>query len=276
MSEKFEFSVQEHLSGQRLDQIIPGSIPSLSRRKSRKVIDLGGVFVDGKRVKQASRKLRTGQKVKVTVGTTMAVVKNAPEHRVVFEDQQVVVVVKPAGLHSVPTLESDKGNLQWQLAQSRESLWTIQRLDLGTSGLLVFAKTELAEQSLSQQMKERKVNRRYLGLVAGQLTGEFSCDSAIGGKEAFTTIVSRKVIGDVTLIEATLQTGRTHQIRIHCQELGYPILGDKTYGGPSWKFAHHALHAHQLSFDHPSTKKRVEFESPWGLLEKYESLDVIT
>ena len=260
---KYKFEISNESQGKRLDQAIPFHVEELSRRKARKLLQLGAVFVDGKRTKVASRQLRKGQEVVVTVSESQDRVDQVPQHEIIHEDKDLLVVNKPAGLHSVPTPESDQGNLEWQLKQSRSQLWTIHRLDMATSGLLVFAKSKAALKILNEQMLKRAIERVYHGLVEGCFEREHTERTPIGGKEAVTHLQPLQSWADKTLVEARLETGRTHQIRIHCANIGHPILGDKKYGGPRWSKPYHALHAHTLSFKHLDGTQ-CHFSTPWS------------
>src|SRR5262249_4053528 len=144
---KFEVASDEN--GLRLDQVIPRHVAGLSRRKARAVIDLGGVFVDRARVKVASRPVRTGQTIELTVGAALDRAEEAVrEPTIVHVDEQIIVVDKPAGLVTAPTPESDRGDLLDQLGKKYGEVYLVHRLDLPTSGLLVFARTRDANKKL--------------------------------------------------------------------------------------------------------------------------------
>lgn len=294
-AQKVEFRVSDADAGRRLDQVLAARVPELSRRKARVLLDIGGVFVDRARVKVASRKMRRGQLVEAHLGgalerATKRVGRRArdrdaealPAHRVVFEDDDIAVVDKPAGLLTAPTPESDRGNLADALARERDGrrVFVIHRLDLGTSGLLVLAKTEHANKVLSERFRTHELSREYLAVVAGRVAPERAAPAGstpgadtitvrepVRGRRAVTHFQVSEPIGAVaTVLRARLETGRTHQIRLHCQFLGHPVLGDRRYGqrsNGSWpEPPRMALHAAALGIVHPRTGATMSFESP--------------
>ncbi len=204
--------------------------------------------------------------------------------RIVHRDPSFAVIDKPAGLvvhpapsHSGPTLVDELGDL---LAggEDPERPGIVHRLDRGTSGLIVVARSEEAHRNLSAQVRRREVERAYLALAEGRLgsrTG--TIDAPIGrasrrrhrmavsgasAREARTHFEVRELLGSETLLEARLETGRTHQIRAHFSAIGHPLLGDATYGGPlRYGLERQFLHAHRLSFAHPVTGERLRFSS---------------
>jgi 23S rRNA pseudouridine1911/1915/1917 synthase len=272
---KQQFTVREDDAGKRLDQLLAARIPELSRRKARVLLDIGGVFVDGARVKVASRKLRAGQSVEAHIGgaldrATKEVGRAArdrdeatlPSHSVVFEDKDLIVVDKPSGLLTAPTPESDRNNLAAMLGD----VYVVHRIDLQTSGLLVFAKTGSANRALSERFRVHDVERAYLAAVAGAFPAERErLDRAIGGRRALTHFAIEEDLGGrATLLRCRLETGRTHQIRLHCQHLGHPVLGDPRYGERfDFDPPRMALHAAALGFVHPRTGETLQFRSEW-------------
>ena len=277
MSEKIAFVVEAEDEGLRLDQILARRVPGLSRRKARTLIDLGGVFVDRARVKVASRPLRTGQRVEANVGGALERAHGTgaaarereeaelPPYAIAFEDDDVIVVDKPAGLVTAPTPESDRGNLLDLLSRRGSKVWLVHRIDLHTSGLLVFAKTELANKALGARFAAHDVEREYRAVVAGAPTDQ-TIDRPIAGKRAVTHVRVLERFAEATLLAATLETGRTHQIRIHLAGLGHPVLGDNQHGGEVARRVRPApprlaLHAAVLGFAHPRSGAPVRFES---------------
>ncbi len=271
---KTRFEVTAEDAGLRLDQIIPRHIGGLSRRKARAVIDLGGVFVDRARVKVAGRQLRPGQIVEVVVGGAIERTGETPlEPAIVHVDDHVIVVDKPAGLVTAPTPESDRGDLLDQLGRRFGEVYLVHRLDLPTSGLLVFARTRAANKALGEAFKTHDVDREYRAIVVGEIAAAQTIDRPINGKRAVTHVTPIELLprgstGPATLVAARLETGRTHQIRIHLAGLGHPVLGDRQHGGElertfEPRAPRLALHACLLGFTHPAAPHdRVQFTSP--------------
>jgi 23S rRNA pseudouridine1911/1915/1917 synthase len=264
------FEVAPDETGLRLDQIIPRHVPGLSRRRARAVIDLGGVFVDRARVKVAGRVLRAGQIVEVNVGGALAAAASdepvlAP--RIVHHDDHVIVVDKPAGLVTAPTPESDRGDLLDQLARQFGEVYLVHRLDRPTSGLLVFARTREANKRLGDAFKRHDVDREYRAIAIGEVTAQI-IDRPIDKRRAVTHVEPLATLGGgvATLVRVRLETGRTHQIRIHLAGIGHPVAGDRTHGGERERAflprpPRLALHAMVLGFTHPATGERARWES---------------
>ena len=274
------FTVTAEDNGLRLDQMIARHVPDLSRRRARLVIDLGGVFVDRTRVKQASRQLRPGQVVEVNLGgafdrATPALGADArardaeelPKYDIVFEDDDVVVVNKPAGLVTAPTPESDRGNLLDLLSRraGASKAMLVHRIDRPTSGLLVFAKNDEANRVLAQAFVIHDIEREYRVVVVGAYGGPATIDRPILDKRAVTHVTTLETFANATLLSARLETGRSHQIRIHLAGEGNPVAGDQQHGGDvSRTFSPRpprlALHARVLGFKHPRTGAAMRFE----------------
>jgi 23S rRNA pseudouridine1911/1915/1917 synthase len=285
MSETVRFVIPEADDGLRLDQALARHVPGLSRRKARVLLDIGGVFVDKARVKVAGRAVRAGQVVEANLGgaldraaaegtgTAARARSDAalPPYRVVHEDEHIIIVDKPAGLVTAPTPESDRGNLLDQLARRPDAgpVYLVHRLDMPTSGLLVFARTTAANRALGERFVAHDVERAYLGIVAGVWPEDVqSIDRPIGGRRAVTHVRAREVLGGgaATLVRFELETGRSHQIRIHAEGVGHPVLGDTQHGANELRDAPRAprlaLHATVLGFVHPATGEKVRWESP--------------
>ena len=266
-SGKSRFEVTAEDAGLRLDQIIPRHVAGLSRRKARAVIDLGGVFVDRTRVKVAGRQLRAGQIVEVNVGGALGRANvPAPAISIVHSDDALIIVDKPAGLVTAPTPESDRGDLLDLLKQQFGEVYLVHRIDLPTSGLLVFARTSYANKQLGDAFKEHAVDREYRAVALGEVAAQ-TIDRPVDGRRAVTYVEPIEVLSGATLLAARLETGRTHQIRIHLAGLGHPVAGDRTHGGEVERTfvprpPRLALHAAVLGFVHPGTGLRVRWESP--------------
>lgn len=275
---KYEFRVPEEAAGLRLDQCLGRYVEPLSRSTARVALDLGAVFVDNRRVKVASRRVFVGQHIAVHLGGAFQraqkqVGRDAraedearlPAYRVLFEDEHVLVVDKPAGLLSAPTPEGDWGNLQTLLArrqQPERPIYVVQRLDLQTSGVMVFGKTERANLVLSALFKSHTLTRRYDVFAAGDPGGDaFTVNQSLSGKPAVTHFRRVFQTRQFCRLEATLETGRTHQIRRHLLSRGLPVLGDPEYAPrEAWHPARMALHARHLGLKHPLSGAMLEFE----------------
>ncbi len=264
MTAKYRFAVADDEAGLRLDQVLPRHVEGLSRRKARAVIDTGGVFVDRARVKIAGRPVRAGQTIEVSIGGALDR-QAGPEPRIVHEDADVIVVDKPAGLVTAPTPESDRGDLLDVLTRRYGEVYLVHRLDLPTSGLLVFARTRDANKRLGDAFKAHDVDREYRAVAVGAVAAQ-TIDRPIDGRRAVTHVEAVEALAGATLLAVRLETGRGHQIRIHLAGIGHPVAGDREHGGAaeralSPRAPRLALHARVLGFTHPATGERVRFES---------------
>jgi 23S rRNA pseudouridine1911/1915/1917 synthase len=272
---RFEFDVPVEAHGLRLDQCLARCVEPLSRSSARVALDLGAVFVDQRRVKVASRKVAAGQHVVVHLGgaferSSKQVGRAArerddaelPPFRVLFEDAHLVAVYKPAGLLSAPTPEGDSGNLQRQLSRRGGEVFVVHRLDLQTSGVLVYAKTRAANHALSEMFRSHDLTRRYDVFAAGAPRDEvFSVRQSLSGKPAVTHLRRLAQHAAFCHLEATLETGRTHQIRRHLLSRGLPVLADAEYSQREpWHPRRLALHAKHLAFVHPATGEALAFD----------------
>ncbi|MET0851751.1 MAG: RluA family pseudouridine synthase [Candidatus Rokuibacteriota bacterium] len=283
--------------GERLDRWLAARFADLSRTRIKSLVDEGQVRVSGDRSKAAYR-LKAGDEVVVELPPppTEELTPEAIPLDVVFEDDHVLVVDKPAGMGTHPGAGQRTGTLAAAALAHAPGLagvggprrpGIVHRLDKGTSGLIVLAKTPRAYDRLTAQLARREVSRRYLCLAHGRVTRPAGVvDAPIGrdprsrvrmavaregrGRRAVTRFRVLERPGDYSYVECRLETGRTHQIRVHLASLGHPIVGDTTYGArraglPSdLEAGLHgvALHAAGLGFVHPETGEPVELESP--------------
>lgn len=271
--------------GQRLDQLLAKRVEGLSRRQARTLLDLGGVFVNKVRTKFAARPTQDADEVTAYIGGALHRAKNQvgaaardedaaklPPYEVMFEDEDIVVVNKPAGLLTAPTPESDRNNLADLLSrrgERRSRLFVVHRIDLQTSGVLVFAKSPWANRVLSERFAVHDMYREYLAIVSGAFPGDVATiDRPVGGKRAVTHVeVTERMGALATVLRLRLETGRTHQIRLHVRALGSQVLGDpdvpKVKGLPLPPRM--ALHAARLEFAHPVTRDALAYEAPLPL-----------
>jgi len=285
MTGKYSFIVDT--SGVRLDRFVGEKCPELSRTHAQKLIAGDFITVNSHPAK-SSLKLETGDRVDVTVPpeTPSSLAPEDIPLDIVYEDADLLVVDKPAGLavhpapgHPAHTLVNAVLNYLPGLEENGDSLrpGIVHRLDKDTSGLLLVAKNRVAQANLSEQFKSRSVAKYYLVLVKGKLTPESGIiEAAIGrdprnrqrmavvsrGREARTEYRVVRYVGECSLLEIKPETGRTHQIRVHLAAIGFPVVGDATYGVRSPHLSRQFLHAGKLGFKLPSSGKYVEFESP--------------
>jgi 23S rRNA pseudouridine1911/1915/1917 synthase len=301
-------------AGWRLDRALAASIPTLSRERLKSLIRTGAVVTGGAALRDPATKVRGNEDLKVEVPEPTPahnIAQNIPL-RVVFEDQHLLVVDKPAGLVVHPAAGNPDGTLVNALLHhcggslsgiggvARPGI--VHRIDKDTSGLLVIAKTDVAHEGLAKQFAAHSIERRYLAIVSGvPKATEGKVDASLArsstnrkkiavveggrGKRAMTHWRRITVLRDAALVECRLETGRTHQVRVHMASMGHPLLGDQIYGRSGkthgnllkeLNFQRQALHAAELGFIHPVTKHRLSFASamPPDMQELFNALGV--
>ncbi len=286
-SNPFVFIVEE--PGARLDRYVTDRFPNLSRTRIQKLIQDGHIRVNEDTVKSGI-KLESGDRIIISLPppTTGAPEPEDIPLKILYEDNDVLVIDKPAGLtvHPAPghpdhTLVNAVLAHLSHLPDAGDSQrpGIVHRLDKDTSGVMLIAKNSLAHENLTDQFKSRSVTKVYKVLVKGRLSPEDGIiEAPIGrdsshrqrmavvgesrGREARTLYHVISYIGDYTLLEAKLETGRTHQIRVHFKAIGYPVAGDKVYGVESPHLNRQFVHAARLGFKLPSTGNYAEFSSP--------------
>ena len=274
------------MAGERLDKVLASSLPDYSRNRLKAWVEAGAVMVDGK-VTKARYLLRGGESIKVFPQEMPEQFAFNPEDiplDVVFEDESIIVINKPPGLVVHPAAGNWSGTLlngllfHYPELKSLPRAGIVHRLDKDTSGLMVVARTAQAQTSLVRQLQDRTVGRRYLAWVWGDAPSQGKVLASVGrdqrdrlkmsagspqGKPA-ATVFRRLAKGlfneaSVALLECRLETGRTHQIRVHLESLGFPLLGDPVYRkktpgvAKTLPFVRQALHAYALSLQHPLT-----------------------
>src|SRR5690349_3935841 len=309
-----EVRLEPSHAGWRLDRALAASVPTLSRERLKSLIRTGAVESAGSALRDPATKVRGDEQLRVAVPEPTPAHNEAQDIplRVIFEDEHVLVVDKPAGLVVHPAAGNADGTLvNALLHHCRGSLsgiggvarpGIVHRIDKDTSGLLVVAKTDVAHEGLAKQFAAHSIDRRYLAIVNGvPNTSEGAVDLPLArsatnrkkiavvegrrGKRAVTHWKRMQLLRDAALVECRLETGRTHQVRVHMASLGHPLLGDPVYGRSGkthgkllneLQFHRQALHAAELGFTHPVSKHRLSFSSgmPPDMQELFKRLGV--
>lgn len=302
-----DYIISDEGVSKRLDVFLTSKLDNITRSYVKNLIDSEDITVNGKTTK-AGYILKKSDKVTVNIPELRSLDVCAEDIKldIIYEDDDVIIVNKEKGMVVHPANGNYTGTLVNALMYTHKDNLSgingvirpgiVHRIDKDTSGILVIAKNDIAHKKLSQQFKVHSITRKYIALVKGIIKeDELIIDKPIGRnpkdrkKMAITQKNSRNAIthikvlrryysSNVTLVEATLETGRTHQIRVHMSSIGHPLVGDEVYGSKDTKFAvsGQMLHAKVLGFIHPTTNNYIEFDSKLPdyfekILEKLEN-----
>ena len=284
-----EYIVSQEEKGKRLDTYIPSVDTDITRTSAQRLIEDGNILVNGKNAK-VSYKIQENDKISVEIPEPKQIELKAQDIpiEIVYEDSDIIVVNKPKGMVVHPANGNPDGTLvNAIMAICKDSLsgiggeirpGIVHRIDKDTSGLLIVAKNDNAHVKMSEQIKNHEVKKTYIALVRGVFKeNEATIDMPIGrsisdrkkmavnknGKNAITHIKVLKRFDKYTLLQVNIETGRTHQIRVHLSHIGYPIVGDYTYSNGKNEFdvVGQCLHAQKLEFKHPITQKDMCLET---------------
>lgn len=295
------FEVAGEAEGERLDSFLARKMAGLTRSQIKRLIEKGNVYLEGGTTVKSGYRLKRGERIAVTIPEAEPI-EARPEKiplSVLYEDHSIIVIDKPAGMVVHPAPGHYSGTLVNALLYHCEDLsgiggklrpGIVHRLDKDTSGVMLATKNDHAHNMMARQFKAHTIVRKYKALVYGTMESEGSIDRPLGrhparrkeisivstGRRAVTHWKVLKYFQGITLLELTLETGRTHQIRVHLSQAGHPVVGDRTYGSDKraneikssfvrsrvLKLERQALHAYLLGFKHPSTGEYMEFKSP--------------
>ena len=284
-----EYIVNQEEKGKRLDTYIPSVDTDITRTSAQRLIEDGNILVNGKNAK-VSYKIQENDKISVEIPEPKQIELKAQDIpiEIVYEDSDIIVVNKPKGMVVHPANGNPDGTLvNAIMAICKDSLsgiggeirpGIVHRIDKDTSGLLIVAKNDNSHVKMSEQIKNHEVKKTYIALVRGVFKeNEATIDMPIGrstsdrkkmavnknGKDAITHIKVLKRFDKYTLLQVNIETGRTHQIRVHLSHIGYPIVGDYTYSNGKNEFdvVGQCLHAQKLEFKHPITQKDMCLEA---------------
>ena len=300
----YRFKVTDEFSGLRLDQYLAEAGADLSRTQARRLIEIGGVHLSARRVRRCSETVGAGEKIEVYVDALPLDPAPLSQQRVLYRDQDLIVIDKPAGMPTQPTPARYKGTVYAELQKllagtqqrgQRPSIGMVQRLDQDTSGVMVFSIHPRAHKKMTEKFLNHAIDKTYWALIDGvpdAVEGKFSSQLARrrstnlmvsvakGGKPAETRYRLLQSMNHVSMVEVDLVTGRSHQIRVHFSEAGMPLLGDQAYGGPKRVgeivVPRQMLHARLLAFSHPVTGQNMLFTAslPEDFSSVLQSLEV--
>lgn len=291
MEKKYKIEIDEDMKGARLDVVLSLALEELSRNHVQKLIESGNVLVNGQICTIKKLQLKAGDQIEIDVPEPemVEIIAEDIPLNILYEDEDMMVVNKPKGIVVHPGAGNQAGTLvnavMFHCGESLSSIngvvrpGIVHRIDKDTSGLLMIAKNDKAHQSLAKQLAEHTITRSYRAIVYNNFNqDEGTIERPIGRdpknrlKQAVTECNSRRAVthyrvlerfGDFTYIEVKLETGRTHQIRVHMAYVKHPLLGDQVYG-PQKKYfgvVTQMLHAQKIGFIHPSSGEYMEFES---------------
>lgn len=286
----YRYIVDEQYNDMRLDHYLAEVHEMISRSLAKRLIEIGGVHLAGRRVRKCSQSVSTGQGVEVFIDRQPLTPMKLEPEQILYQDQDLIVLNKPAGMATQPAPSRYQGTVYAELQNllkkssvkgQKPSIGMVQRLDLNTSGVMVFSIHKRAHKKMTEAFRGRDINKIYWALVTGKpqtCEGSFSSKLAKrrstnlmvsverGGKQADTLYRTLQSMEQASLLEVELITGRSHQIRAHFSEAGIPLLGDVAYGGPEtingFDVPRQMLHSRELSFDHPVTGRKMSFVAP--------------
>lgn len=282
------FTATEEFKNKRLDIFLQGAMADTSRAAVQKFIDEGCVEINGKKILKAGTKLKGNEEIKIEIPEKEILIlkgENIPLD-IIYEDKYIAVINKPSDMTVHPAQDNYSGTLVNALLYHFDTLSNINednirpgivhRLDKDTSGLIIIAKTNEAHEKLVEMFQSKKMKKTYVAVCKGNfknksgrlenLIGRDPFDRKkmavveINGKKAITNYEVIDEVQDFSLLKINIETGRTHQIRVHMKYLNHPILGDSTYGSPSKIIGRQMLHAYMLEFIHPITKEIIKLK----------------
>lgn len=289
MNKVEEWLVENEFAGMRLDQAINQKYREISRTLAQSMIKAGEISLDGSSVKPGF-KLKGGEKIQLSLHKEEPVsdITATPlDFKILYEDKHIVVIDKPAGLvvhpgagkETVTVVSALLGHTSLSPIGAPTRPGVVHRLDKGTSGIMVLAKTREAHRRLTEAFSGRELEKEYLAIIQGHIVNRkgrievaierdkihrkrMKATPAAKGRMAISLFEVIEYLEGATLVKVKILTGRTHQIRVHMAFTGHPLLGDITYGGKRWqKRAHHFLHSSRLAFNHPITGAKLELQA---------------
>ena len=283
-----KFVVTEEQVGSRIDVLVSTYMTNISRTRAAELVRNGLVLINGA-VKKAKYKPQVGDEIEISVPEVAAleIISEDLNLDIIYEDSSIAIVNKPSGMVVHPSLGHSNGTLVNGLMHAIKDLsgingerrpGIVHRIDKDTSGILMVAKNDKAHESIVTQFKEKTVKREYVALVHGVIDHDLGkvdapigrdpkdrirYDVVLGGKESVTHFEVLQRFTQYTLVKCRLETGRTHQIRVHMRYIGHPLVGDSLYGPRKTQVSNFGqfLHAKSIGFDHPETDVFLEFEA---------------